>query len=366
MPHALGDFMLKGMAGPLAKLVTLLKPKRRWAQFSLRGFLAAMTVFCAALALWIIPAEKQRWAVAKIESHGGRVGYAGDATPNMADLRRPMGMPNATPRPTATGLRPTAFLRGWLPRDYVAEVREVAFRTSWANAALPRMKALPGLQRLDLPGTRITDAGLVSLEELATLEELNLSMNVDITDAGLEHLHRLANLRELYLDFTQVTDAGLAHLEGLTKLQTLTLCKTQVTDAGLTHLLRLTDLRTLSLERTQLTDAGLAELAPLALVEVLQLDGTGITDAGLVHLQRLPRLQSLFLSATVVTDAGLVHLRELADLKMLFLNGTRVTDAGLADIERLTRLEELWLVGTQVTAAGKEQLRRALPKCNVH
>jgi Leucine-rich repeat (LRR) protein len=57
-----------------------------------------------------------------------------------------------------------------------------------------------------------------------------------------------------------LTDAGLVHLKGLTSLQRLTLSGTKVTDAGLVHLKGLTSLKMLSLQKTKVTDAGVKDL----------------------------------------------------------------------------------------------------------
>ncbi|MCH7988600.1 MAG: hypothetical protein IID46_05530 [Planctomycetes bacterium] len=51
-----------------------------------------------------------------------------------------------------------------------------------------------------------------------------------VTDAGLVHLKRLTSLETLLLGHTQVTDAGLVHLKGLTNLIILHLGGTKVTD----------------------------------------------------------------------------------------------------------------------------------------
>ena len=80
------------------------------------------------------------------------------------------------------------------------------------------------------------------------------------TDAGLVHLKGLTSLQELVLDNTQVTDAGLVHLEGLTGLRHLDLTNTEVTDAGLVHLKGLTNVQWLFLYRTQVTEAGVQDL----------------------------------------------------------------------------------------------------------
>ncbi len=57
-----------------------------------------------------------------------------------------------------------------------------------------------------------------------------------MTDAGLVHIKRLTSLEVLDLDLTHITDAGLVHLKGLTKLRELSLKNTDVTDAGVKEL----------------------------------------------------------------------------------------------------------------------------------
>src|SRR5829696_8166995 len=80
-----------------------------------------------------------------------------------------------------------------------AEDKVVAFVTK-LGGTVDRDETAPGkpINRVDLSGTKVTDAGL---KELAPLK----------------------NLTVLYLDYTQVTDAGLKELAPLTKLTTLNL-----------------------------------------------------------------------------------------------------------------------------------------------
>jgi hypothetical protein len=59
------------MAKPLAKIVVLLTPKRRWAQFSLATMLVVVTVLCVELSMVVAPAERQRRAVAAMEALEG-------------------------------------------------------------------------------------------------------------------------------------------------------------------------------------------------------------------------------------------------------------------------------------------------------
>ena len=97
-----------------------------------------------------------------------------------------------------------------------------------------------------LDNAEVNDAGLVHLQGLTTLENLDLS-NTRVSDAGLVHLKGLTKLYWLYLSNTKVTDAGLVNLKGMVNLQTLNLNNTKVTDAGLEHLQGLTNLQMLEL-----------------------------------------------------------------------------------------------------------------------
>jgi formylglycine-generating enzyme required for sulfatase activity/dsDNA-binding SOS-regulon protein len=210
--------------------------------------------------------------------------------------------------------------------------------TEESFAALEKLGAEIGrnaqgeIVRVILSGTQITDAGLVHLAGLTSLESLRLK-GTQVTDAGLVHLKGLTELRSLFLNGTQVTDAGLVHLKGLTSLEKLYLRYTQVTDTGLEHLKGLTNLETLALSRTQVTDAGLVHLAGMTKLKGLSLNDQ-VTDAGLEHLKGLTKLEGLNLNETQVTDAGLVHLAGLTKLKGLVLNDTQVTDAGVAELKK--------------------------------
>jgi hypothetical protein len=179
----------------MASLLAKLKPKRRWVQVSLRTVLVLVTLLCVVLGLWIVPAERQRRAVAAMEEFGGRVEYE--------------------------GYDPKGFLRRWLPKDYFDGVREVHFYR----------QTEPGL----VHENQVTNTGLAHLQGLTGVQGVGLN-STQVTDGGLAHLQRLASLKGLWLNDTQVTDDGLMYLKRLTRLQWLNLFSTQVTDAGVAQL----------------------------------------------------------------------------------------------------------------------------------
>uniref|UniRef100_A0A7C4LLH5 non-specific serine/threonine protein kinase n=1 Tax=Schlesneria paludicola TaxID=360056 RepID=A0A7C4LLH5_9PLAN len=173
------------------------------------------------------------------------------------------------------------------------------------------------------------------------LTAVNLQSNEKVTDAGLAHFKDCKGLLQLRLEYTKVTDAGLAHFQD---------CK------GLTHLI---------LYNTRVTDAGLAHFKDCKGLTALQLGGTQVTDAGLAHFQDCKGLMHVYLGWTQVTDAGLAHFQDCKGLTHLTLEDTRVTDESLPWISGQLRLSTLSIPSTRISLLGYEQLKTAMPRCNI-
>lgn len=90
-----------------------------------------------------------------------------------------------------------------------------------------------------------------------------------------------------------------------------------------------------------------------------------ISDAGLAHLAGLPWLEVLVLRDTPVTGEGLAPLAACPTLRILDLSGTQIGDEQSAVLQQLPRLCRVDLTGTRMTAGGIEQLRAALPQCDI-
>ena len=149
------------------------------------------------------------------------------------------------------------------------------------DAGIQHLAGLPRLQVLVVTGTRVGDAGVqflrgVHLQEFwakntlitdASMASIGawplriLSLpGTGVTDAGLVHLRNSMELKELYLGGTSVTDRGLKHIAALPKLQTVYVpyCAS-VSDAGLLELRGLPQLREVDFEGTRITDRGAAQ-----------------------------------------------------------------------------------------------------------
>ena len=100
-------------------------------------------------------------------------------------------------------------------------------------------------------------------------------------------------------------------------------------------------------------------------ITTVDLSNTLVNDADLEHLKGMTSLRELKLGSTEVTDAGLEHLKGMTSLQSLDLRVNEITDAGLEHLEGLTSLHTLDLRETLVTDAGVNELKKALPNCEV-
>lgn len=256
-------------------------------------------------------------------------------------------------------LTPFQGKTAWLPvenSEPIARLQQSGAKLSMKDGAL---------RSVDLTDSAITDADMTTIGSLTSLEHLTLNGCRLLTDAGLAHVKRLSKLKGLGLERTRITDVGLSHLSGLTGLEYLSLNGTHVGDAGLKHLVGLNRLAVLYLCGTGTTDAGLRAVKNTPALQWLDLRGTRVTDSGLAHLGGLGRLRLLSLHGTSATDAGMALLTELPSLEVLTLSRTSLTDAGLLALKKSPKLIDLDVTGTRVTQAGVNDLKGALPNCQV-
>lgn len=99
------------------------------------------------------------------------------------------------------------------------------------DKGLLEIAGLTKLQRLELVGTRITDAAGETLGKLKALRRLNL-YGLPISDGLVAALTEMPNLEEVNLAKTKVSDAALAQLASCPKLKVVSAYSTAVTEGG--------------------------------------------------------------------------------------------------------------------------------------
>lgn len=286
------------MDASIFKFASALKPKQRWAQFSLRTLFVLVLGLAMPLA-WLKHRmdrkEAERAAVVGIDRWFVWLRYDWE----VAEEKEPPG---------------PKWARALLGDDFFANL-------VYAGYAPPQD-----------PHDPPNDEAAAYLADFRELRTLHLGCD-EISDAGLYHLRGLTQLEDLSLNGSRATGAGLAHLKGLSRLRRLSLLGTGVADDGLANIEGLSNLEELRLNGTKITDEGLASLRSLKNLKRLELCWTATTDAGLAYLTELNELESLDLRATRITDSGLVHLKGLTSLKDLTLNA-EVTDEGIGDLQK--------------------------------
>jgi uncharacterized membrane protein len=95
-------------------------------------------------------------------------------------------------------------------RDQIEELN--LQRSGVKDQQLKAVGQLAKLSQLHLEGNQISDSGVVSLAALGNLKYLNLYGNQRITDASIVVLSQMRTLQEVYLWDTHVTEHGAAEL----------------------------------------------------------------------------------------------------------------------------------------------------------
>ena len=210
----------------------------------------------------------------------------------------------------------------------------------------------PGLEDLSLFNTEVTDRGLAYLKSIPSLKKLNIGKrNVDrenpaITDAGMVHLAQINSLEYLDLPYQGITDKGIALIANLKNLKHLWVCASSVsplTDKSMRYISQLHSLEKLIIGGTGFTDAGMDDLAKLTNLRELNLQADSITNEGLAKLKTLKSLEKISLSCKKVTISGLSYLNALPNLVELEVRDVVQDNSGL-DISGLTKLERIYLI----------------------
>jgi hypothetical protein len=366
----------------LRQALRRLKPSRRWAQFSLRTMLLAVTLICVLLGLLaqpLVEARKERTVIEALRRLGADVSSRTVDTPGRGLLQPVLG--------------------SW---PYLRATRVGLKGLPVGDEDLRHLENLRHVERLDLRGTGLTDAGLEHLRGMTKIESLDLSRTA-VSDAGLAHLANLTGIVVLRLRDTQASDAGLAHLRRMTRLESLDVFRTQVTYDGLERLDQelpsgkfaeeraIDEIRALGGQFETLPEMLEDEerLSRYRSARYMYLDGSTMSGDAMPHVHHLrslreaylrdlrlgerrlepladlPALESLEIWLTEIDVTDLMHLGQMESLRELSFYSNEMTDAGLEHLGNLHRLEKLEFHQTRVTEEGVNTLRKALPNCRI-
>ena len=213
-----------------------------------------------------------------------------------------------------------------------------------SDADVTPLAALQAMRELGLSKTKVTDAGLESLQKAASLSSLNLR-GCAISDQGLLTLSKMSGLKMI------VADGGVSGMS-------------TVRDFGLNNATQPEE--PTSSSGLALSDRGIEALAALKGLETLSLISSQAGDSSLAAIAKASRkLVQLRTVGFGITDGGVAALKNLTNLRVLELSNSMITDSCIDTLSQLKWLEYLVVQGTQITPDGVKRLQERLPTCKV-
>jgi hypothetical protein len=256
------------------------RPRRRF-RLSVRALMVFVLILGGWLGWVVHRARVQREVVTAIRQAGGEVWYDDVWLDQSQMIVSTTGTVSATKKRKSW---PPPRLVDSIGIDYFYSVHTVElFDKHGADEIAGCVARLPGLHRLDLSFSDLSDSGLAHLRGLE-IHELGLS-STEVTDAGTHHLRSITNLKELDLSLTSVGDAGMTQIANLPKLERLCVSHTKITDHGVESIVKLPALKFLDLSSTQVGDKGAARLASKAGLKRIDLDNTRVNPAAIQALE---------------------------------------------------------------------------------
>lgn len=199
----------------------------RWARFRLRTLLLFAVAVAAACSWFVVPALRQRAAVARVLELAAQDVGTLQASPAViyqpiVDIEKPPTLENWIRYRTSL----------WFGDECCRKVKSVQLVDSGiSDDELKVLSDLPDIQSLQLENTLTSNFGLHQITRCTKIETLNLS-GTCITDEGIAKLHQLAELRRLYLRNTELTDASIAELSTMNDLRVLSIHNTFISQSG--------------------------------------------------------------------------------------------------------------------------------------
>ncbi len=251
---------------------------------------------------------------------------------------------------------------------------------TWVNdSELLDLVAMPGLERLDLSHTRISDEGLLLLRPAKQIRELNLLYAEQITDQGMNAIKEWRELRSLSVRGTRIGDGTMTVASGLPRIESLDVTGTAITENSLDNLIPLVKLKRLEIGRNRLREDSFVILKLVTDLEWLDLSGpravnrnqrreaNAMAPALVETIGELSKLRVLKLGHLNIDPDGLkVLAARLGQVEHLGLElCPRIDDASLKVLESWRSLKQVDLQETAVTEAAVRKLQVARPDLHV-
>ncbi len=201
---------------------------------------------------------------------------------------------------------------------------------------------------LDLGFNDLLDENALKvLQNLATLEELDLRYCIGINDFSILDLQKLPRLKSLYLqDLKHFTDNGLAILSSIPTLEELSLYDCDaITGSGFANFSYSTKIKNINVgDCESLSDEGVYHLAKIKSLKSLTMSGCKlVSDQGISNFQDHECLEILYIENCEKVHGECLHfLKKLKTLKRFSIHGNpQISEIHLDHLADFENLEEL-------------------------
>ena len=185
------------------------------------------------------------------------------------------------------------------------------------------------------------------------------------SDKGAKILASYPDVTQILISETPTGDNCAFCISQCKKIQRVRMASTQLSDKGMKYFGSMQELKDLDVSSTAVGNQGVENVSAAPRLSKLNLYSTKVDDGAIDSILKMPKLTWLNLDNTGVTDAGVVKLQDMKKLEFLHLGRTVVTDACLPTLKQLTTLKTLHISRTKITQAGFEDLKAALPDCEI-
>lgn len=244
---------------------------------------------------------------------------------------------------------------------YALEKLDISSARNINHYAFAHLTGLPLLETLSIDGS--AGWNFSSMNELCSLRVLNIK---DFSNWDFRDLSQLSSLRVLSINNAIITPENKEQMlyTSVPGLEELQCADSNMRGAQLATFVP--NLKHLTLRGSNITGGDAAQIAQLKNLEILDIGSTSINGASMKKIALLSHLTELSLAKTDMSKTNFSDLPQ--SLKILNLSGSTLSLASLSTLHSLTQLKKLDLQGivnVNITSAHIQQLKEALPYCEV-
>jgi serine/threonine protein kinase len=204
-------------------------------------------------------------------------------------------------------------------------------------------------------------------DELCELSFSQFECSLYMDDSYMEYVKKLKSLRSINLfNCRSISDKGLLCLNSLPNLVEINAGDVRhLSGEGLSHITNLKKLQSLHVERLKRPEVALKVIQGSATYKELEMRQSDVDDRDCQLIASLSNLETLDLCNNHVNDAGLKALTKLRKLTALNLHKDPITPASIETFKQMTQLRRLAIETSTWSDKDRARLQQTLKSCSI-